>query len=133
MISSRKTSSRARGPIKRLSTAVAGATAGEARNSDVSFCVCTRTRVDVGSWICKRRVWVYVLDGYLLLMARGRRPLIENVPFDQLRDSLYNHVMGEVVLGPAQGVKVTRLRMSPLEARKLLRFVVREREVTGDQ
>jgi len=78
-------------------------------------------------------VWVYVLDGYLLLMARGRRPLIENVPFDQLRDSLYNHVMGEVVLGPAQGVKVTRLRMSPLEARKLLRFVVREREVTGDQ
>jgi hypothetical protein len=119
MISSRKTSSRGRGPIR----GVSAASADGSRSDDAAFSVCTRTRVDTGSWFCKRRVWAYVLDGRLVLMARGRRPLIENIPFDQLRDSLYNHVMGEVVLGPAEGVDVTRLRMSPLEAKRLLECI----------
>jgi len=89
----------------------------------VALHILTRTRVDVGSWICKRRVSAYVVERNLLLVAPGRRPHVENVPFDSLQDSLYNHVTGEVVLGPAEGVKVTRLRMSPLEARRLLESI----------
>lgn len=96
---------------------------GNVRPGNVRFSVLTRTRVDVGSWICKTRVRVSVLEGHLLLVAPGKRAYVENVPFDAIRESLYNHVTGEVVLGPAEGVKVTRLRMSPLDAARLLGFL----------
>lgn len=96
------------------------AAGGERRLEHISRVVRTGTRVDVGSWICRRRVWACVLEGELLLVAHGRRPYVESVPFEGLTASLYNHVTGELVLAPAEGARVTRLRLSPLEALELL-------------
>ncbi len=104
---------------------------GEREVEHISRVFRTGTPIDVGSWFGRRRVWACVLENELLLVARGRHPHIERVPFDRLQDSLYNHVTGEVVLGPAENVKVTRLRLSPVEAVQLLRCLGVEIEERG--
>jgi len=107
----------------RLLESLMEAADGERRVEQVSRVVRTQTRVDVGSWLSKRPVWVCVLEEEILLVARGRRPYVERLPFRELKDSLYNHVTGELVLGPAKGVKVTCLRLPPLDAVQLLRCI----------
>ncbi len=114
--------------------------AGLVRNETVWAIVRTDTRVDVGSWLGRRRAWAVALDDALLLFAHGPRPYAERTPYATLRDSTYNHVTGELVLGPgpagggvqsspaasagieaaAGGPRVRRLRMAPHEAWRLL-------------
>lgn len=78
------------------------------------------TRIDTGSWVWRPRVRVFALDAALMLLAAGRRPRAERIPFTDLRESVYNAVTGEVVLAPAHHVRVRRLRMSPLDGYQLL-------------
>ena len=80
----------------------------------------TRSRVDVGSWLGRRRVCAAALGGELALFAAGRRPYRERIPFSRLRESQYNSVTGELVLAPAEGARVRALRVSPLDAYQLL-------------
>jgi hypothetical protein len=87
---------------------------------DAAFAVTTGTRVDVGRWFRRERVRVRVLEDQVLLLAPGTRPYVQSVPFGALRESRYNHVTGEVVLAPAEDVKVGTLRMSPLDASRFL-------------
>ena len=81
------------------------------------------TYVDVGRWWRKGRVWVDCTPSNLVLIATGVRPYLEAVPFDQLQDSVYNPVTGEMVLAPAEGVRVQRLRMDPVAAQALLQQI----------
>jgi len=46
---------------------------------------------------------------------------VERVPFAELGESFYNHVTGEVALVPAEGARVRKLRMSPVDGRALLK------------
>ncbi len=59
----------------------------------------------------------------LVLIATGIRPYLETIPFDQLQKSVYNPVTGEVVLAPADGVRVRRLRLDPVAAQALIRQI----------
>jgi hypothetical protein len=87
---------------------------------DLYLALPSRTAVDVGSWLGRRRVAVYALGDGLVLAAWGPRPYVERVPYEALRESLYNHVTGELVLGPAPETCVRRLRMSPLDGYQVL-------------
>ena len=80
----------------------------------------TRTRVDVGEWFWNGRVWLGVTAQAVTLLASGRKPFVQAVPFDQLRDSLYNHITGEVVLAPAKELKVKRVKLPALAGYQLL-------------
>jgi hypothetical protein len=87
---------------------------------DLYVAVPSGTAADVGSWLGRRRVVVCALKGALVLAAHGPRPYAERVPYAALRESQYNHVTGELVLGPAPDARVRRLRVSPLDGYQVL-------------
>lgn len=93
----------------------------EASASDnVYFCVKTQTKVDVGRWMRKSRVWAIGLSDHLALVARGRNGLAERIPYEQLRESVYNHVTGTLVLAPHELPAVKTLKLNPVDAHQLL-------------
>ena len=83
----------------------------------------TGARVDVGSWLRKRRVTACLLKRDLFLFAPGKRAYAERIPFDELRESQYNHVTGEVMLAPAESSQVKRLKATPLAGLKILAHI----------
>jgi len=93
----------------------------------------TDTKVDVGSWLFKRRVWICLLEMEILLFATGRRPYLERIPLAQLQRSTYNHVTGEVVLSPFESAQVQGLKVMPLCGLQILAHIHRgdkEHELT---
>jgi hypothetical protein len=94
----------------------------------------TDTKVDVGYWLGKRRLWACVAEQELLLFARGRRPYIERIPLGELRESRYNHVTGELVLAPNGSAAIKALRVPPLPALEILAHMLRQlpNEIVAD-
>jgi hypothetical protein len=80
----------------------------------------SESAADVGQWFWRSRVWLCVTAGSLLLFAAGRRPLLQRVPFAHIRESLYNHVTGELVLAPNRKYRITQVRLPPVEAYQVL-------------
>ena len=80
----------------------------------------TGTKVDVGRWLGKRRICACVLADEMVLLAPGRRPYAESIALADLQASRYNHVTGEVMLAPATGARLRRLKLAPLEGLQLL-------------
>ena len=80
----------------------------------------TRTKVDVGHWSGKRRIWCCLLGDELLLFAQGLRPFVERIPFAGLHESQYNHVTGEIVFAPIEDTTIQTLRIAPLDALEVL-------------
>jgi hypothetical protein len=89
-------------------------------DDDVFMLLKTRTRVDTGGWLGRRRVWAAALADALVVFAPGRRPCSERIPFALLRGSTYNHVTGELALAPLEGAPVRSLRVSPLDGYQLI-------------
>jgi hypothetical protein len=89
-------------------------------DGDVFVLLKTRTRVDVGGWLGRRRVWAAALADSLALFAPGRRPCSERIPFALLRGSTYNHVTGELALALPEGAHVRSLRVGPLDGYQLI-------------
>jgi hypothetical protein len=85
--------------------------------------ITTRTRVDVGSWWGKRKVHATLAADGLRLSANGCRPYHEQISWGELTDSLYNHTTGELVLAPAEEARIKRLKVSPLDATQILKYV----------
>lgn len=75
---------------------------------------------DVGYWFVRRRVWICAGPRELTLLACGRRPFIQQVPFSHLRKSLYNHVTGELVLAPEEELKMSRVKLPALDGYQVL-------------
>lgn len=90
---------------------------------DIRMAMGTGTRTDVGRWFGKGRVCLCLTDMELLLFAVGKRSYVERIPVHGLSESRYNHVTGELVLAPAEGARVTRLKMPPLDSLGLLELV----------
>jgi hypothetical protein len=84
------------------------------------FLVCSGTDVDVGQWIRKRAAWLCATRSELVVFALGRRPFSARIPFQLLRESLYNHVTGALALAPAHGLEPREYRMTPTEGYQLL-------------
>lgn len=80
----------------------------------------TDTKIDVGKWFRKRRICACLLGDQLLLVAEGRRPYTERIALAELRESRYNHVTGQLVFAPAEGLRQRSLKMSPLAGLQML-------------
>jgi len=93
----------------------------------------TETPVDTGDWLSKGRACVATTEDSLLLFAAGKRSYMENVPFDRLRCSLYNHVTGELVLAPARSSKIQQLKLAPLEGYQILAQIYQDAEIEDEE
>jgi hypothetical protein len=80
----------------------------------------TRTRVDVGWWFRKARVWLGVSDTELLLLADGKNPFVEKAPLADLGEAQYNVITGELVLEPAPSLSLKKVVLSAIEAGQVL-------------
>jgi len=87
---------------------------------ELFFLAKSKTGVDVGHWFTRGKLVVAAAAEELLLFARGRKPYMEQIPFRFLKESLYNHVTGEVVFSPALEARTQSLRIAPVEGYKLL-------------
>ena len=85
----------------------------------------TNTRIDVGSWFRKPQIWACVTDQKLVLFAAGDRPYAEQIPLDELQQSEYNHVTGEIVLAPVESLQVNRLKLPPILGLQVLSHICR--------
>ncbi len=86
----------------------------------VMMLVKSDTRVDTGGWFRRGEIWVCALPRELALFAAGRKPFLQKTPYEHLRESIYNHVTGEVVLAPARGLKQHVFQVPPVEGYQLL-------------
>jgi hypothetical protein len=86
----------------------------------VYFFTHTASTVDVGHWLSAGVVWAAATDSEIVLMAAGRRPFVDWIPFDVLQSSIYNHVTGEVVFSPAPEVRMRAVRLSPAVGYQML-------------
>ena len=88
----------------------------------------TSTRVDVGSWLGSARVWLACLDGEVVLLAAGPRPLDLRLPASELCESAYNPVTGQLLLAPAGHRNVPPLGLPPREAYQVLAQIFADEE-----
>jgi hypothetical protein len=86
------------------------------------------TRVDTGHWFRRSPVWVAALADRLVLVAWGKTAWVDAVPYRHLKQSLYNHVTGEVVLAPAPGLRLDRFRVAPLDGVQVLAQIYAHKE-----
>ncbi|MFO7870462.1 MAG: hypothetical protein R6V03_03405 [Kiritimatiellia bacterium] len=84
----------------------------------------TGTRADVGSWLCKRRVWACVTTEELIVFGAGKKPVTDRAPLRSLTGSRYNHVTGELLLAPAEELKIRTLKLPPVEGFRILEELV---------
>jgi hypothetical protein len=89
----------------------------------------TGTCTDTGLWFRQGRVGAACAGGALFLLALGRRPHVERIPFAELGESMYNAFTGEVLLAPAPSAAIRRLRMDPVAGRHLIECVVKKGEL----
>jgi hypothetical protein len=80
----------------------------------------TRTKVDVGGWFRKGRVCICLLANEAVILAKGKRPYVERIPLQRLRESQYNHVTGELMLAPDGATQISGLKVPPLEGLQIL-------------
>ena len=98
-------------------------------SEDVFVAARTGTKIDVGSWLLRGRVWLFAVRGGLVVVACGlcgRNVRAERIPFEQLRESRYNHVTGELALAPVKGLPFRGLKLDPIDGYQILAQIHRE-------
>ncbi len=96
---------------------------------DVLLATPTRTRVDVGSWLLRGRVWLFATAEDLVVVAAGLcgpRPRAARIRYDDLRESQYNHVTGQLALAPVEHLPFRGLAIDPVEGLQCLALIYRE-------
>jgi len=89
----------------------------------------TGTKVDVGSWLLRGRVWIFALADSLVYVACGGcglRAHARQIPYNRLRESQYNHVTGQLALAPVEGLPFRGLQVDPIEGYQVLAQIYRE-------
>ena len=112
-------------PLCRLKPAERCLLADAADEADWQLLIETHSRVDVGEWLRNGRVWIGVTTKEIVLLAAGRVPFVERAPLEQVRESLYNPMTGEVVLAPAGKLKLKRVKLPALDGYRLLARIVK--------
>ncbi len=78
------------------------------------------SRADTGAWFRKGVVWLCALSSEVVLFAAGRSPFVQKTDFSFLKESMYNHVTGEVVFAPAQGLAMDAVKLPPMDGYQML-------------
>ena len=91
-----------------------------AGGDDVLVLVRTATRVDVGLWFRRRRLWVGCLAHAMVFVAPGPAPVAVRAPLAALAKARYNPVTGELALPPMEGLAPRGLKVPALDAYQIL-------------
>lgn len=83
----------------------------------------SRTRIDAGRWWLRTPVWICITGSELILFAVARRQYVERVPLELCRSSHYAAITGELVIDPAESLRIKHLSLTPREALKVLDFL----------
>ncbi|NNC88736.1 MAG: hypothetical protein HKN82_09800 [Akkermansiaceae bacterium] len=91
-----------------------------AGDSGPRLCLRTGTRIDAGRWWRRSPVWLCVTDDELILLAAGRRRLLERIAIAECPGTHYNPATGELVVEPGEPLRLRRLKVAPSEALEIL-------------
>lgn len=78
------------------------------------------TRIDVGLWWRRTRLWLCVTDQDVVVLAASRRHYVERVAIADCHGSHYCHTTGELVVNAADRLRFNRLKLSPTDALQVL-------------
>jgi len=92
----------------------------ETGGAGIKLRIRTGTRIDLGRWWRSSSVWLCVVGEELMLLAVARRRYFERVPLADCQASHYVHATGELVIDPADQLRIKHLSMSPREALEVL-------------
>ena len=110
--------------LPRLAKAEARLLSDLAAGHPVTALVRTGTTVDVGEWFRRGCVVGARVGDEWIMVAAGKTPFVERVAIRDLAASVYNHIVGELVLAPAPGTRLRQLKMSPLDAGRTLKRIL---------
>jgi hypothetical protein len=86
----------------------------------------TRTRIDAGRWWRRTPVWLCITAHELILFAVARRRYADRVALAGCQASHYAHATGELVIDPAEKLRIKRLSLAPREALDILDFLTKK-------
>jgi hypothetical protein len=95
----------------------------ETGTAEPLLCIRTKTRIDAGRWWRSVPVWLCVAGDELTMFAVARRRYFERSAIADCGASHYNHASGELVVEPAEQLRLSRFAMSPREALSILNFI----------
>ena len=96
---------------------------GEMDPAELRLVVPTGTKVDVGGWLNRGRVWLCAAADRLVLLAAGHDPYVETVEYAKLRRSAYNPVTGRLVLAGSAPPRASDLALGPPDAHEVLKLI----------
>jgi hypothetical protein len=83
----------------------------------------SNTRIDAGRWWRRTPVWICITSNELILLAVARRQYVERVPLSLCISSHYAPVTGELVIDPADSLRIKHLALTPRQALDVLAFL----------
>jgi len=83
----------------------------------------SRTRIDAGRWWRGTPVWLCIIGNELLLFAVARRRYVDRVAIEDCHASFYSHAAGELMIKPAERIRIGSFALSPREALNVLDFL----------
>jgi hypothetical protein len=95
----------------------------EIGDAEPSLCIRTGTKIDAGLWWRRTPVWLCVVGSELILLAVARRRYFERVSIADCHASHYSHAVGELMIKPAESLRLHRFAVSPAEAIRVLDFL----------
>lgn len=92
----------------------------ECGKDDTILLLLTGSVADVGRFFRKSRVWLCITRSEVILLAAGRQPLVQRIPFPHIQQSLYNHITAELVLAPNRKFTLPNVKVSPVQGYQVL-------------
>lgn len=83
----------------------------------------SRTRIDAGRWWRRTPVWICITASEFILFAVARRTYVERIPLSDCRSSHYAAISGELVIDPAESLRIKHLALTPKEALRVIDFL----------
>lgn len=91
--------------------------------ADPGLLLRSRTRIDCGRWWRSTPVWLCITASELILFAVARRRYTECLPLALCSTSHYLPATGELVIAPADSLRLKKLALTPREAVNALDFL----------
>lgn len=91
----------------------------------------TRTRIDAGRWWLRTPVWLCITGNELILFAVARRCYTERIPLTDCHASHYAHASGELVIDPAESLRIKHLCLTPRDALNALDFLTKQQTLSN--
>lgn len=93
-------------------------------DADPKLCIRSATCIDTGRWWRRSPIWLCcVIGDELIMLAVSRRRYLEKVSLTACTSCHYSQASGELVIAPAENLRVNRLKVSPREAIQILRII----------